>query len=178
MHHHKLQVFFYRLLFVLLFGSIALFVFYLLSIGSSNEVWHSYTRIYIIGVVVYTWFIFILLFLSDIKNVTYPSYEGEHISVLVPCFNEDHKLFLRSIQSLVRAKGNKDIIVIDDGSTNDIKPLLHRIAQEYNIKVHSFEKNKGKRHALHHAIKRLIGHTDFIVTIDSVQFWMKMLLLG
>ncbi len=162
----KLQAFFYVLLFVLVFGTLGVFIYFMAHGGSWQ--WTLYSRIYQFMMLAYTWYIFILLARNDFRIVRYPKYKGEKITVLVPCYNEDPALFRQAIDSVVRATGNKEIIVIDDGSTNDIHAELARIKHAYpDITIHGYERNRGKRHALHLAVTKLIRETDFVVTIDS-----------
>jgi hyaluronan synthase len=166
MFNRKLQRFFYRMLFVLLFGTLALFLFTLFGVGEMR--WEIYSKIYFVLMLAYTWYIFFLLFRDDYRKVKYPKYANEKITVLVPCYNEDHSLFRLAIESVIQAKGNKEIVVIDDGSTNDIHLELNRLQRIYpEVKVHRFERNRGKRHALHHAMTQLVDDSDFVVTIDS-----------
>lgn len=74
---------------------------------------------------------------------------------------------VNAVKSVVRAKGNKEIIIIDDGSTNNIRGVIEKLTREHGVKTHYFDRNKGKRHALHFAITNLISESKFIVTIDS-----------
>ncbi len=165
MQNSKVLKFLYALLFVLPFISLAVFVSQLTTYG--ERVWDIYSKIYLTSLLFYTWFIFILLFLDDHKKTVYPTYNNEKIAVIVPCFNESLSLFKRSIESVIAASGNKHIIIVDDGSTNENKIYIKELAHLPDITVHIFDRNKGKRHALHHAIKNLIQDSEFIVTIDS-----------
>lgn len=85
----------------------------------------------------------------------------------MPVYNEEPMLLLNAIDSVINAKGNKEIIVIDDGSANNVKDIISRIENPKHVKFHYFENNKGKREALHFAVKNLVSQSDFIVTIDS-----------
>lgn len=122
--------------------------------------------------IAYTWYTFILLFLGDFQESKYPAYDNETIAVIVPCYNEKPELFKRSLKSVIRAKGNKKILVVDDGSSEEIgkeiKTIIQNLRQSgIKIDLHVFENNRGKRHALHHAITKLVGDSQFVVTIDS-----------
>jgi hypothetical protein len=50
--------------------------------------WELYSRIYLGMLVVYTWFIFLLLFWYDVRETSQAQYKNELISVIVPCYNE------------------------------------------------------------------------------------------
>jgi hyaluronan synthase len=157
---------FYLSLFVVLFMT-AYFFIARLAFDTTGSQWQTYSRVYVLALLAHTWFIFILLFYESKRKITYPAYAGEKISVIVPCYNEEPNLLLRSVESVINAKGNKEIIIIDDGSTNNVRPLLEKLAKHELIQVHFFDRNKGKRHALHHAIKEMIRDSKFVVTIDS-----------
>jgi hyaluronan synthase len=130
--------------------------------------WNAFTYAYLIVLVVYTCYLFVLLFWHDVRPRRYPLYEGEKIAVVVPCFNESPELVEHSIRTLLAAHGRKQVIVIDDGSTNGIRAHLIRLKHELGITVHLFPKNRGKREALHHAVTQLLdADVDFVVTIDS-----------
>ncbi len=160
-----LQRFFYFLMFGILFAAIYLFILRLTS--SSTTGWYSYGRIYTYALLASTWLVFILLFIEDTSKKVYPKYAGEKISVIMPCFNESLGLLLRSIESVINAEGNKEIIIIDDGSTNSIRPYLTGLGRLDDVDVHFFTRNQGKRHALHYAVKEIIQNSKFVVTIDS-----------
>ncbi len=165
MYRNRLQEIFYISLFGILFLAASLFVVRLISDDASA--WELYSKIYAILLLASTWYIFVLLFIEDRKKRIYPAYTGEKISVIMPCYNEDPQLLRRAIDSVIACHGNKEIIIVDDGSTNNIRETLTAIAREHGIKVHFFERNKGKRHALHFAITNLIEQSAFVVTIDS-----------
>lgn len=160
----KLHLFYYWLLFVILFGSTGLFIYSFWS----DVAWDLYHGVYFFILLVYTWYIAALLLYGEIKKDKFPAYSGEKIAVIIPAYNEEPELLVKSLRSVINAKGNKDIFVIDDGSVRGIdKKRLLSGCQKFGVKVHFFEVNKGKRHALHYAITQMIEDHDFIVTIDS-----------
>lgn len=152
-------------LFVLLLVSLGLFF----TESWAPAVWEVYNRIYFALLLIYTWFIFILLFIGDTRQKTYHIEPNQYkIAVIIPCYNEEPQLLYRSLMSVIRTRGRKEIHVIDDGSANEqVKQLLRKFATEGKIRVHFFPQNRGKRHALHHAITQMISDVDLVVTIDS-----------
>jgi hyaluronan synthase len=69
---------------------------------------------------------------------------------------------------VLAAKGRKQVIVIDDGSTNGVQERLLELAAETGITPAFFRENRGKREALHLAVTHLLDDdVDFVVTIDS-----------
>ncbi len=130
--------------------------------------WERFTLAYLGVLVVYTWYLFGLLLVHDVRPRRYPIYAGEKIAVLIPCYNEDPQLVEDSIRTVLAAYGDKQIIVIDDGSTNGVQTRLRELEQELPIRVHEFPTNAGKREALHYATTRLLDDdVEYVVTIDS-----------
>src|SRR5438105_142345 len=114
--------------------------------------WERFTIGYLVLLVVYTWYLFTLLFVHDVRPRRYPAYADEKIAVLIPCFNESAELVEESIRTVLAAEGRKQVIVIDDGSTNGVQEHLAHLAEELPIAVHYFAENRGKREALHVAV--------------------------
>jgi len=146
-------------------GSGALFLSQFLT---SAVFWERFTLAYLGMLIVYTWYLFALLLVHDVRPRQYPKYAGGKIAVLIPCYNEDPQLVEDSIRTVLAAYGNKQIIVIDDGSTNGVQTRLRELEQELPIQLHEFATNAGKREALHYATTRLLDDdVEFVVTIDS-----------
>jgi hyaluronan synthase len=130
--------------------------------------WERFTLAYLGVLVAYTWYLFALLLVHDVKPRRYPRYGGEKIAVLIPCYNEDPDLVEQSIRTVIAAEGDKQVIVIDDGSTNGVQTRLRELEAELPIRVHEFAANAGKREALHYATTRMLDDdVAFVVTIDS-----------
>ncbi|MGB4800730.1 MAG: glycosyltransferase [Candidatus Saccharimonadales bacterium] len=158
------HLFFYGFLFLLLLLSIS----GLIASFWHPHIWEVYKRIYFLTLLAYVWYIFILLFIGEIRKEPRVNYTGERIGVIVPVFNEDPQLFKKCLASLDACKGNKKVMVIDDGSTKNLYGNeLKRLCQMYDFEFHAFSNNKGKRHVLHHAVKQLAEECKYIVTIDS-----------
>jgi len=93
------------------------------------------------------------------------------VTVVIPAFNEG-ALVGHSIRSAAASRYPADrleIIVIDDGSTDDtwrhIRAAVLELSETVNIRAHRQTKNLGKRAALYHGFKRAAG--EVLVTIDS-----------
>lgn len=160
-HFHH---FFYYLLFVVLIISVVAVV-----IGiHSSRVFAIYHGVYFAILLAYTWYVLILLFAGELKNEKYPRYNNQKLAVIMPVYNEEAELFERALRSVVAADGNKDVFVVDDGSSKGVRgPLLAQLCVKYGAHLHVFEKNKGKRHALFHVVKELVNNHEYVVTIDS-----------
>lgn len=85
------------------------------------------------------------------------------LSVLIPAYNEVH-----NIQNILNKIGEvnipKEIIVVDDGSTDGTRELLNTLKSE-TIKVVFHEKNQGKGGAIRTAIEHATG--DIIIIQDA-----------
>jgi hyaluronan synthase len=155
----------YGALFVVLAASSALFLSRY-ALGAAG--WERFTFCYLILLVLYTWYLFVLLFVHDVRPRRYPVYAGEKIAVVVPCFNESPEMLEHCVLTVLAAAGRKQVIVIDDGSKNGVRGYLAELAQKHDITAHYFPENRGKREALHYAVTNLIDDdVDFVVTIDS-----------
>src|SRR5262245_41916978 len=161
----RVQAAIYAALFVVLIASATLFAS---QVVADPRFWQQFTFAYLLLLVVYTWYLFALLLVHDVRPRRYLRYGGEKIAVLIPCFNEDPELVEKSIRTVLGAEGRKQVIVIDDGSTNGVVVHLRRLASELPIVVHEFPENRGKREALHHSVTHMLDDdVDFVVTIDS-----------
>jgi cellulose synthase/poly-beta-1,6-N-acetylglucosamine synthase-like glycosyltransferase len=123
----------YAALFVLVAASATLF---LSQYAGSESFWEHFTFGYLLLLLLYTCYLFFLLFLNDVRPRSYPLYEGEKIAVVIPCFNESPELLEHSIRTVLGARGRKQVIVVDDGSTNGVRGYLAELARKYEIHVH------------------------------------------
>lgn len=161
----RAQTVIYAALFAVLAGSGLLF---LSQYGGSIRFWLAFTTTYLLMLVVYTVYLFVLLFVHDLRPRRYRAYAGERIAVVIPCFNEDPDLVEESIRTVLDGEGEKQVIVIDDGSRNGVQERLRALAATLPILLHEFPENRGKREALHVAVTELLDDdVDFVVTIDS-----------
>jgi hyaluronan synthase len=131
--------------------------------------WRSFSRSYFLFLLIYVWITFILLFIAEQRGEIFPKYQGETIGVIMPCFNESEEILSQSVESIIKAQGNKRIVIVDDGSTDQAcRVYLKTLSIKHpEVTVHFFESNRGKRQAFYYAIKKLIGDVRYVVTIDS-----------
>jgi glycosyltransferase involved in cell wall biosynthesis len=87
------------------------------------------------------------------------------VSILIPVYNELNSLpkILQKVESANFCNLDKEIILVDDCSTDGTKALLEDFGDKYEIFYH--EKNQGKGAALRTAISRATG--DIIVIQDA-----------
>jgi len=85
----------------------------------------------------------------------------------MPVYNEENTL-KECLNQVVKAEmplgTKKEIVVINDGSTDNSKKILEKL-RKLNIKIISYNKNKGKGFAIRQGIKHATG--DYIVIQDA-----------
>jgi len=87
------------------------------------------------------------------------------LSVVVPVYNER-----RTVEALLRrvlaAPGEKEVIVVDDGSTDGTTDLLRGLAGELPIRLHVHPANRGKGAAIRTALAEVRGEVVIIQDAD------------
>src|SRR5262249_24422122 len=95
-------------------------------------------------------------------------YANEKIAVIVPVYDEDPNLVSVTVRSILRARGNKDIFIVNDGSANKrLAQALRFLANHHGVVVGEFAHNQGKRAAIHAAVKELVKNHEYVVVVDS-----------
>lgn len=87
------------------------------------------------------------------------------LSIVIPCYNE-----VATIESIIKAVKacpyqNKEIILVDDGSTDGTTDLLKSKIEQLVDKVLYHKRNQGKGAALRTAIKSTTG--DIVIVQDA-----------
>lgn len=86
---------------------------------------------------------------------------GENVSVIIPAYNEEARI-LRTLESLRTIDCIREIIVVDDGSTDGTYPLLEPIE---DITLLHIENNRGKGYAVRYALNFVT--CDFVALLDA-----------
>jgi poly-beta-1,6 N-acetyl-D-glucosamine synthase len=101
--------------------------------------------------------------LREKKEIAKPSTFKPRVSIIVPAYNEE-KVVARTIENLVEADyPNKEIIVVDDGSTDSTYQVASRFAGRDLKVIH--RPNGGKFAALNTGIA--ISSGEVIITVDA-----------
>jgi dolichyl-phosphate beta-glucosyltransferase len=89
-----------------------------------------------------------------------------HLSVIIPAYNEEHRLG-RTLASILRvANHDWEIIVADDGSTDRTAELVEQLADP-RVRVLSAPENKGKGHAVRRGIAASHGRRVLYCDADE-----------
>jgi len=106
---------------------------------------------------------------KKVLNEKYSSYEPT-VSVIIPAFNEQ-KNIAKTLNHIVRAdypKGKMEVIVVNDGSTDNTEKIVKKIANENNfdfVRIINIKKNVGKCEALNLGVENAKG--EVVITTDA-----------
>ena len=94
----------------------------------------------------------------------YPLPDGLRLSVVVPVYNE-----LNTLEEIIRRVRAvpipKEIILVDDGSTDGTRELLKSMSKELDLKVIFHEQNRGKGAAVRTGLGHVSG--DIVLIQDA-----------
>jgi dolichol-phosphate mannosyltransferase len=86
------------------------------------------------------------------------------VSVIIPVYNEVNSV--EEVAALVeKSPVEKEIILVDDGSTDGTREAIHRIAQRSNVKVILHTGNHGKGAAIRTGLEHARG--EYVLIQDS-----------
>lgn len=123
-----------------------------------------------------TYFTIVYFIVLVISSCFYKRFKKEYypcVSILIPVFNEGEGIYktIKSITTINYSKNKFEVIVINDGSTDNSDFFVKKAKNDFNelnINYINLYRNKGKKHALIEGIKKSNG--DVIITIDSDSF--------
>jgi len=96
-----------------------------------------------------------------------PSDDHPLVSVLIPCHNEESVLERTLEQVLNLTYVNKEIIVVDDGSTDATREIAERYARAGKVRLLAKMPAEGKPMALNDALPLARGEIIFAIDADS-----------
>ncbi len=115
---------------------------------------------WIVGTIIY-------IFFSELWLTQKPNKEirDEGISFLIPCFNEEETI-KDTIKNLLALNfPNKQIIVINDGSTDNSAKIIYELQKYLDFTFVDLELNNGKANALNKGID--YAKYDYVMGIDA-----------
>lgn len=86
------------------------------------------------------------------------------LSIIIPVFNEENTI-TKIVQKVDSIKYDKEIIIVDDASTDGTKDVLQKLSQQPGIKVVYHNTNRGKGAAIRTAIMEITG--DIVIVQDA-----------
>ncbi len=88
------------------------------------------------------------------------------LSIIIPVFNEENTIeeIIKRVEA-VPLPIKKEIIVVDDGSSDSTKKKLEQLKKEFNFILIEHQKNQGKGAAIKTALPRTTG--DIILIQDA-----------
>lgn len=89
------------------------------------------------------------------------------LSIVIPVFNEENTIkgITKSVEKADALGLIKEIIIVNDGSTDNTKKILDKLKSK-NIKVYNLRKNRGKGYALRHGFKKASGDITIVQDAD------------
>lgn len=91
---------------------------------------------------------------------------AKKVSIIIPCYNEE-KTINKLVKLVFKAyPKNKEIIIVDDCSTDNSLNIIYKLKKKYKIKIFKHKKNMGKGAAIQTASKKLSGEIVIIQDAD------------
>ena len=122
-------------------------------------------------IALYFMLLFILTFVQNRREIfLIPKSDKKYsVSVLIPAFNEQDTI-KSTVENVLKSdyKYLKEIIIINDGSTDDTLNIIEQLEKKYSkVKVLN-KKNSGKADSLNNALK--IAKGELVVVVDADSF--------
>ena len=86
------------------------------------------------------------------------------LSIIVPVYNEEN-LVLLSLPPIFNLPINKEVLVIDDGSSDHTLKILEDLKKEYEFKLIAQKVNQGKGAAIKKGLENING--DYFIICDA-----------
>lgn len=86
------------------------------------------------------------------------------LSIIVPVFNEEH-LITKSLPAICGLDLEKEVIVVDDGSSDKTPELLLDLQKNFNFTLISQKPNQGKGAAVKRGLEEISG--DYFIVCDA-----------
>lgn len=92
----------------------------------------------------------------------------KEVSIIVPAYNEEHRIkpFLNNLSSFSKNLRNYEILLVNDGSTDNTLNIFKQF-KDNNIKIISYQKNKGKAFAVKKGIFSSKGKKIIFIDADG-----------
>ncbi len=101
-----------------------------------------------------------LISLAQAATVNAPT-----LSIIIPAYNES-KTILRVLESVAKLDVSKQIIVVDDGSTDGTREIIRALHGRQGIETVFHDRNSGKGAAIQSGIRLAIGEIVIVQDAD------------
>ncbi len=93
---------------------------------------------------------------------------GEKLPTLLICCYQPKRGLISLIEECVKL-GFKNIVVVDDGSRDDLKWIFQKLVTDFGVTLLTNDFNYGKGHALKKGFKHILENTsdEFVVCADA-----------
>ena len=100
------------------------------------------------------------------KDVTSekPKITAMNVSIVICAYNEE-KTIAEVVESCYKHCPNAEIIVVDDGSTDNTASILNALTKKLSFKYERLVENKGKSWAMAHGVEKATG--EIILFFDA-----------
>jgi len=90
-------------------------------------------------------------------------------ALIIPCYNEEIRLAIRSYESFIISNPHFTLFFIDDGSIDQTLSILRRFSSQYlgKVIVLPLQTNCGKAEAVRRGINEALSHQDY----DYLGYW-------
>ena len=88
------------------------------------------------------------------------------LSIIIPIYNEE-KIVADSLPAIFNLKINKEIIIVNDGSTDNTLAILVELNKQYNFQLINQQTNQGKGAAVKKGLEIIKGDYFIICDADS-----------
>ena len=102
------------------------------------------------------------------QTIESPTHYTNGVSVIIPAYNAADKIrqTLVRVESILNRNGDYEIIVVDDGSTDETKSVVKTYTESHlKVKLASYPQNVGKGYALRKGTTE--ASKDTIIFLDS-----------
>ena len=105
---------------------------------------------------------------------------NKKLSIIIPVLNEESTIeeILERVECAPILNYEKEIIIVDDGSSDNTKEILRNIKEKYNLIILEHQKTMGKGKALQTGFKEVSGNLVIIQDADleyDPQDWIHLL---
>ena len=93
---------------------------------------------------------------------------NELVSVVIPAYNDANRIPIALASLISQDYENWEVIVVDDGSTDDTLSIIRR-CNDSRIQLYRFEENRGRPQAREHGLRNANG--AFLAMLDADDWW-------